>query len=343
MASTSSAACHAAWVIAAVIRSVGVGWPGAAGPGPAVRPTAGSRPRARPARRCAPSSRRRSAGSWPIAVSPDSITASVPSNTALATSLTSARVGAGASIIDSSIWVAVMTGVPTSTQWRMICFCRWGTSSSGQSMPRSPRATMTASAASAMPARSPSADAVSILATIRDAVADDGAHLLDVARPGARTRAPRSRRRRAATASASTEVVGGRREQREPLARQVHAGTALRAAARLDLGHARASAVDADDPERDRRRRRATTRSPTSTSSTRSGSRRGSTLGVLGPSPATSAHVAAGAELDAPSGNGPARIFGPGRSASTPTDGRRPAVSRARAQHGRGARRRCRG
>ena len=36
----------------------------------------------------------------------------MPSNTALATSLTSARVGAGASIIDSSICVAVMTGTP---------------------------------------------------------------------------------------------------------------------------------------------------------------------------------------------------------------------------------------
>ena len=34
----------------------------------------------------------------------------MPSNTALATSLTSARVGAGASIIDSSICVAVTTG-----------------------------------------------------------------------------------------------------------------------------------------------------------------------------------------------------------------------------------------
>ena len=34
-------------------------------------------------------------GYWPAAVSADSITASVPSSTALATSLTSARVGVG--------------------------------------------------------------------------------------------------------------------------------------------------------------------------------------------------------------------------------------------------------
>ena len=67
-----------------------------------------------------------SIGSRPIAVSPESITASVPSNTALATSLTSARVGEGAVIIDSSICVAVMTGVPVSTQCRMIRFWRCG-------------------------------------------------------------------------------------------------------------------------------------------------------------------------------------------------------------------------
>ena len=53
-----------------------------------------------------------SAGWSPIAVSPLSITASVPSNTALATSVTSARVGDGAWIMLSSICVAVITGTP---------------------------------------------------------------------------------------------------------------------------------------------------------------------------------------------------------------------------------------
>ena len=48
-----------------------------------------------------------------MAVSPDSITALEPSNTALATSDASARVGVGAWIIESSIWVAVMAG-PTA-------------------------------------------------------------------------------------------------------------------------------------------------------------------------------------------------------------------------------------
>ncbi len=36
----------------------------------------------------------------------------VPSNTALATSDTSARVGLGLRIMESSIWVAVITGLP---------------------------------------------------------------------------------------------------------------------------------------------------------------------------------------------------------------------------------------
>src|SRR3569832_956900 len=47
------------------------------------------------------------AGYLPVAVSADSITAAVPSSTALATSNTSARVGIGFSIIDSIICVAV--------------------------------------------------------------------------------------------------------------------------------------------------------------------------------------------------------------------------------------------
>ena len=59
--------------------------------------------------------RRRGSGYWPIAVSPESMIASAPSNTALATSLASARVGRGASIIDSSIWVATIVGMPRSS------------------------------------------------------------------------------------------------------------------------------------------------------------------------------------------------------------------------------------
>ena len=82
-----------------------------------------------------------------MAVSCDSITASVPSRIALATSATSARVGREAVTIESSICVAVIDGrasVPASARsffWTM------GTSWIGSSMPRSPRATMTQSAA----------------------------------------------------------------------------------------------------------------------------------------------------------------------------------------------------
>ena len=53
-----------------------------------------------------------SRGYLPDAVSPESMTQEVPSNTAFATSETSARVGLGFLIMESSIWVAVMTGFP---------------------------------------------------------------------------------------------------------------------------------------------------------------------------------------------------------------------------------------
>lgn len=55
-----------------------------------------------------------STGKAPAAVSPLSMTQSVPSSTALATSVASARVGLGFLIIDSNICVAVMTGLPAT-------------------------------------------------------------------------------------------------------------------------------------------------------------------------------------------------------------------------------------
>ncbi len=51
-------------------------------------------------------------GYCPRAVSPESISASLPSSTALATSEASARVGRGFCVMDSSICVAVITGTP---------------------------------------------------------------------------------------------------------------------------------------------------------------------------------------------------------------------------------------
>ena len=81
-----------------------------------------ARPRARSDHRLTAS-----IGNEPTAVSPDSITAAVPSRIAFATSEASARVGSGRLIIDSSICVAVITGLPASRPSRMIRFCASGT------------------------------------------------------------------------------------------------------------------------------------------------------------------------------------------------------------------------
>ena len=90
--------------------------------------------------------------------------ASAPSKIAVATSETSARVGTGLLIIDSSIWVATMTGLPARRQARVISFCTPGTFSSGISTPRSPRATISASARSRMSSSLVTACGFSILA-----------------------------------------------------------------------------------------------------------------------------------------------------------------------------------
>ena len=57
-----------------------------------------------------------SSGYWPVAVSPESITASARSRTALEISDISARVGIGAAIIDSRSCVAMITGLPAARQ-----------------------------------------------------------------------------------------------------------------------------------------------------------------------------------------------------------------------------------
>ena len=88
-----------------------------------------------------------STGNFPTALSPESMTASVPSRIALATSEASARVGRGFSIMLSSIWVAVITTLPAALAIAMIRFWTIGTSSVPSSTPRSPRATMTPSVA----------------------------------------------------------------------------------------------------------------------------------------------------------------------------------------------------
>src|SRR4051794_17304171 len=84
-------------------------------------------------------------GWCPTAVSCESITASVPSRIALATSATSARVGREEVTIESSICVAVIDGRASAPAIASSLFCTIGTCSIGISMPRSPRATMTQS------------------------------------------------------------------------------------------------------------------------------------------------------------------------------------------------------
>lgn len=62
---------------------------------------------------------------------PDSMTASVPSNTAFATSVISARVGSGLDVIDSSICVAVTTNLPAMLALVVIIFWASATFSEG--------------------------------------------------------------------------------------------------------------------------------------------------------------------------------------------------------------------
>src|SRR3990167_7029762 len=105
-----------------------------------------------------------SIGYFPDAVSPDSITASVPSNMAFAISEASALVGLGLFIMDSSICVAVITGFPFLFAIFIMLFCATGTASGDISTPRSPLATITPSASSIIFSRFSMASGFSSLA-----------------------------------------------------------------------------------------------------------------------------------------------------------------------------------
>src|SRR5438105_8953110 len=92
------------------------------------------------------------------------MSAEVPSRIAFATSLASARVGSAWCTIDSSICVAVMTGLPRSSALRMIRFWTSGTRAGPISTPRSPRATITASDSERMSSSTSTASDFSIFA-----------------------------------------------------------------------------------------------------------------------------------------------------------------------------------
>src|ERR1700760_3256316 len=100
-----------------------------------------------------------------MAVSWESITASVPSRIALATSVASARVGRDELTIESSICVAVIEGRASCPGIRSSRFWTIGTSWIGSSIPRSPRATITVSAARMIASASWTAWGFSVLAT----------------------------------------------------------------------------------------------------------------------------------------------------------------------------------
>ena len=85
---------------------------------------------------------------------------------ALATSVISARVGRGFSIMESSIWVAVITGLPAATHWAIMSFWMMGISVKSISTPMSPRATMTPSATDRISPRLETPSWFSILAMI---------------------------------------------------------------------------------------------------------------------------------------------------------------------------------
>ena len=91
-----------------------------------------------------------STGYSPLAHSPESIIQLLLSYTAFATSLTSALVGLGLCVIDSSICVAVITGLPVLLHNLINLFCTTGTSSIGISTPISPRATIIPSESSSI-------------------------------------------------------------------------------------------------------------------------------------------------------------------------------------------------
>ncbi|BAA29660.1 181aa long hypothetical protein [Pyrococcus horikoshii OT3] len=105
-----------------------------------------------------------SIGNFPTAVSSDNITASVPSSIALATSVTSALVGTFSIVMETSIWVAVITGFPSMLAFLINLFWRIGSCSIGISTPRSPLAIIIPSAAFRISLKFLTASGLSILA-----------------------------------------------------------------------------------------------------------------------------------------------------------------------------------
>ncbi len=156
---------------------------------------------------------------------------------ALATSLTSARVGVGAWIMLSSICVATMTGRPYSWQRAINLFWITGTSATSISTPRSPRATMMASDSSMMPSISSSACGFSILVMM--GMASSGSSIA----PPAPTSASPYLRTPAETPSSRRKALSSRTSFRERTKLSARKSKLRSTAKRV---HARSFSVSAD-------------------------------------------------------------------------------------------------
>ncbi len=132
-----------------------------------------------------------SIGYLPLAVSPDSITQSAPSRTALATSEISARVGRGLYCSVSPVNQADLRSSTQASEWRrwklasdvalaIIIFWAMKTWLAGISIPRSPRATMTPSASLRISSKFSTPCSFSILTMILDRGALGAKDLSDV-------------------------------------------------------------------------------------------------------------------------------------------------------------------
>ena len=236
--------------------------------------------------------------------------------------------------IESSICVAVIDGRASSPASRSRRFCTSGTCSIGSSMPRSPRATITQSAARRIPRTSSTACGFSILAISgRRVCPRTNSHVLGGgARTTARRGRPRSTRRGAA----------GRDPPRAPTAAS-RPGPGMFipwreaiGAADLDLGVDLARSrgwrrrrAGAPSRRRGRRSRPARARRRCPASSRACARRRRALVLVLDRAAAEASRARPTCSSTTPSRSAPMRSFGPGRSCRMAT-GRppRPAASR---------------
>ena len=217
----------------------------------------------------------------------------------------------------SSICVAVITGTPTSTQWRMIRFCRCGTSSSGHSIPRSPRATITASASAAISSSAATAGSVSILATRWGRCGSTAS------RTFARSAAARTNETARKSTPSAAMIFASRRSSSVGVCRRRRSAGMWTPGRPCVVPPVRirvtAQTASTDSTRSEMAPSPMTTRSPARRSCNKVSYSTWNCSAVLRPSPATSTNSRPATSCTPSGGSWPARTFGPGRSASTPT------------------------